>query len=176
VRLRGKQWRCRQRVSLRVTSLWQNRQWAVSGREGRKNASGAKFQNRNQFATIGERAQMIEKANEGLPASQPVSPVFVPLRISSFVFVLLRLLPGSKAGEGRSLARWINPWRLVVRYRQRPVAVRCFISATDSSARHRNCPAVDRTRSVCRQATHRSSESQNRPSSRSTDAAGHSPD
>jgi len=73
VRLRGKQWRCRQRVSLPVTSLWQNRQLAASGREGRKSASGAKYQNRNQFGRIGKRAQMVENASGGLPASQPQS-------------------------------------------------------------------------------------------------------
>ena len=49
------------------------------------------------------------------------------------------------------------------------------LTVPDSSRRYRNCSAVDRTRSACRQATHRSSGSQDRPSGRSTDAGGHSP-
>src|SRR5258706_3462100 len=52
--------RSSQRVSLRVTSRWQNLQTAADGRQSRKIASGSKAQNQSQFAMHSKHTQTVE--------------------------------------------------------------------------------------------------------------------
>ena len=78
-------------MSLRVTSRRQNQQLAAIGHEEWKGASGAKCQNRNQFATQGQLTKTAERRRCGFPASSQTSLGFAELRLGRRVSTLRRL-------------------------------------------------------------------------------------
>lgn len=90
---------------MRVTSRWQNPQMAATGREYRKTAGAAKYRDPNQLATHSRQAQTTETRTCGIPASQPVSPVFVFFFSFSSLFVALHFVDRRLAENSRLSAR-----------------------------------------------------------------------